>query len=245
MSNIYYISINMTNSSKEITSPSYLKVVRPLLCEHKGDATELRRLYPNFDPEVVPKDTYGLSYHLYGLPYLHLACCKNHFYAVRGLLQCGASLLRKDNKYQWTALHWASENKLWARGNNLNQQWRVDMVTWLLSEHSDARTTVNWVDKAMETPLYDAAYNGGTAIVRVLLAYGADITLKNVDGETALDIVRNGEKFTTIKVLKTAETCLKQQIVIGEWRPWKHSRFPRSYQNAMETLVVLAKTERN
>ena len=212
----------MANNEK-ITNPSYWKV-ELMLREHEGDASELRRMYPNFDPEAEAK---------HGRPYLHHACWRNHFHAVRGLLQCGASLLRKDDG-GWTALFWASFCG--------KKEGSVDLVAWLLSENSDTRATVNWGTDNAWTPLHIAAYTGSTTIVCMLLSHGGDITLKNTEGRTALDLARDRE---TIKVLETAETYLKKHIEIGEWRPQKHSEFSRFYQKAMETLVVLAKAESN
>ena len=199
-----------------------------MLRKHEGDATELRRLYSNFDPEAVAEDTYGH-------PYLHEACNLNHFYAVRGLLQCGASLLRKG-KFKKTALHRACCG---------NKESRVDIVAWLLSEHSDARATVNWVTTIGWTGLHISAVSETTAKVRIILEHGGDITLKDNDGKTALDIARKYNCLETTKILGKAEKCLKDLTKVGEWRHGKHSRFPRSYRKAMKTLVVLAKAESN
>ena len=211
----------MANNNEEITNPSYHSVVEPMLREHEGNAIELRRLYPNFDPETV---TTG------GLPYLHLACRKNHFQVVRGLLECGASLRRKSGRGS-TALYYACHG---------NQESRADMIMWLLSEHADARSTVNWADDNGWTGLHLAAAVRATAIVRVLLAYGADITLKSTHGETPSEVARRYGNIETTEVLVKAKRCLKQ-IETGEWRPWNHVNLPRLYQNAMYTLVILAK----
>ena len=231
MSNIYYNGNIMGNTNKKITNPSYRKVVEPMLRKYEGDATKLRRLYPNFDPEAVATSR---------LPYLLWACRVNHFHAVRGLLQCGASLRRKSDVGR-TALYYAC----CVAPCRSDAKSRVYMVAWLLSEHSDARATINWASNFGWTGLHITAYWGAAAMVRVLLSYGADITLKDTDGKTALDLARIYGGIETIKVLVKAETCLKQQIEIGEWRPQKHSRFSRSYRNTMKTLVVLAKAGTN
>ncbi len=208
---------NNNNEPQEITNPSYWEVVSPSLRKNDGDASELRRMYPNFDPDAVPDDTFGLSY-------LHFACLKNHFHAVRGLLQCGASLLQKD-MYGCTALF---------RTYGIHEG-RVDMVKWLLLEFSDARTTVNWADNRGWTPLHRAANEEATAIVRLLLAHGADHTLKNEGGETPAALARRYGRRET-KVLKDLDDLTKQ-----EWRPRSAQQFPPNYRAALRTIVVLAK----
>ena len=76
---------------KKIPNPNYIDVVR-ILRKHNGDPGGLMRLYPNFDPDVLPEANNG-RHHV--SPYLHQACFKNNFQAVRALVQCGASLLKR------------------------------------------------------------------------------------------------------------------------------------------------------
>eukprot|EP01046_Picozoa_sp_COSAG06_P050481 COSAG06_NODE_8006_length_2305_cov_8.946510_2_plen_93_part_00 len=47
---------------------------------------------------------------------------------------------------------------------------------------------------SQKTPLHFAAANGHTKICEMLLALGADPSLKNKDGKTALDEARRGRK---------------------------------------------------
>ena len=217
----------MGNTNKKITVPSYWNVVRPLLYKHEGDATKLCRRYPNFNPDAVPEDTCGL-------PYLLWACRVDHFHTVRGLLQCGASLLCKD-KHGRSVLHYTCRS--YTCHSCLSREYRVARLVWLLSEHSDVRATVNWADDEGWTPLHIAANSGATAIICVLLEHGGDITLKNTDGKTALDLAQNPSN----RILENAQTCLDKIIELCEWRHQKHSEYPRPYRNAMRTLVVLAK----
>ncbi len=250
-----------------ISNPLYHKVVQPLLDEHNGDASALLRAYPNFNPDEETADTFGS-------PYLHNACFYNHFYVIRGLLQCGAGLLSRD----------------YTGCTPLAQACRVDgrkevLVEWLLSEHADARATVNWTNDVGRTVLHGAALNGFCAMIHVLLKHGADITQKDFAGNTALHLattrcgiavarilLRHGANPTSknnngrtpteqahnlaeetphhhryftyrhlmVKLLQTAERA-QAILVIGEWRPNRHARFPHAYRAAMRTLVVLAK----
>lgn len=61
-------------------------------------------------------------------------------------------------------------------------------------------SNINYQDKTKFTPLMSAAYNGHVNLVELLLKHGADASLKNVDGETALDSVKGeiaaAEEFT-------------------------------------------------
>lgn len=49
-------------------------------------------------------------------------------------------------------------------------------------------TCVNATDKWAFTPLHEAAQKGRTQLCALLLAHGADPTMKNQEGQTALDL---------------------------------------------------------
>lgn len=210
-------------------NPSYYDVIEPLLRAHGGDASALLQAYPNFDAE-------GDSLHTYGVPYLHHACFRNHFHAVRGLLQGGACLLRKAEKCNGkTSLAFACSG---------DEESRVDMVQWLLSEHANARTTVNWTDTSGRTALWWGVYHGSTAIVKVLLFYGAISGLINVKAGGYIPgvILRVPEYHAVIApILKAAKLAHAQVRTLVEWRPWKQAEYARGYRGAIQSLVVLAK----
>ena len=93
---------------------------------------------------------------------------------VNELLKQGAELEWRDPYDGWTALavactygSYEAAEALCAHGAEL-----------------DARDVFQW------TPLMRAAFNGRTKICEMLLALGADPSLKNEDGETALDKAR-------------------------------------------------------
>lgn len=48
---------------------------------------------------------------------------------------------------------------------------------------------VNATDKWAFTPLHEASQKGRTQLCALLLAHGADPTLKNQEGQTSLDLV--------------------------------------------------------
>ncbi len=181
----------------DIPDPSYFEVVEPMLRADDGDASALLCAYPNFDPETV------LNFVKHVWPYLHTACDLNHFHAVRGLLQCGASLRRKG-AHGCTALHWAC---------NGDEESRADVVAWLLSRCDDVRrSTVNWSADDGNTALHIAAWWGQTKMVCTLLEHGADITLENKQGKTPLQDAREeGHKATAEVLVAAAHVTLEDR----------------------------------
>ncbi len=213
---------------KMTSKPSYRTIVEPLLREHDGDASELLRLFPNFDPDANARDTGANSY-------LRWAGYMNHFHAVRGLVQCGANLQLKG-RHGCTPLYWV------CRGHQKN---RTDMVAWFLSKSVDVRSTVNWANVHGWTPLHVAASCASSSAVRVLLKHGANPTLTNGVGETPSELARLEDwRIGTAKVLEAAERA-HSVLALGEWRPHRQVTFPRHYRAAMRTLVILAKAHKS
>jgi ankyrin repeat protein len=104
------------------------------------------------------------------------------YWAVEsGSLSILCQLLQKDVRVRqrsamgWTALHCAAD------GN------RVDMVPELLGS-PDA--DVNEQTNTLETPLHLAARRGHAAVVRLLLASGANSQATTASGETALELAK-------------------------------------------------------
>ena len=54
-----------------------------------------------------------------------------------------------------------------------------------------------------DTPLMDAAYLGKTEILRYLLESGADTSLKNKSGKTALDLAKAKGKPEAVTLLQS------------------------------------------
>lgn len=61
----------------------------------------------------------------------------------------------------------------------------VDVAALLIKYNA----CVNATDKWAFTPLHEAAQKGRTQLCALLLAHGADPTLKNQEGQTPLDLV--------------------------------------------------------
>lgn len=60
----------------------------------------------------------------------------------------------------------------------------VDVAALLIKYNA----CVNATDKWAFTPLHEAAQKGRTQLCALLLAHGADPTMKNQEGQTALDL---------------------------------------------------------
>jgi uncharacterized protein len=108
---------------------------------------------------------------------LMIACYKGNLPAVQALLDKGAEV----NKPGWTPLHYAA-----AIGNNKIVQILLDKSAYIDAE-SPNKTT----------PMMMAARGGHILTIKLLLDEGADATLKNDLGMSAIDFAEQNE-FTDI-----------------------------------------------
>lgn len=67
----------------------------------------------------------------------------------------------------------------------------VDIAALLIKYN----TCVNATDKWAFTPLHEAAQKGRTQLCALLLAHGADPTMKNQEGQTPLDLATVSPHF--------------------------------------------------
>jgi ankyrin repeat protein len=107
--------------------------------------------------------------------HLHLNALHGNAPMVADLLRMGASALAKDRDGN-TPLH------LGARGGH------IEVVKVLLDFSRDLAAVVNAVNKQNETPIHEVAGRGHKDVVETLLFYGADPSLKDSRGRTALDV---------------------------------------------------------
>lgn len=108
--------------------------------------------------------------------------------AWRGLTATAQTLVEKGadiNKTGWTPLHYAASSG------------QVAMLGWLLENHAyiDAQSPNG------TTPLMMAAMYGTQDAVELLLKQGADASLTNQQGLSALDFAERGERPDAIKTL--------------------------------------------
>ena len=103
---------------------------------------------------------------------LMIAAYKGKLDAVSALLDKGA----EPNQTGWAALHYAA-----AAGNNPVVQLLLDKSAYIDAESPN-----------QTTPIMMAARGGHILTVKLLLDEGADVTLKNGAGMTALDFARAG-----------------------------------------------------
>lgn len=103
-------------------------------------------------------------------------------------------LLDKDvevNRPGWAALHYAAIN-----GNPNIIKQLLDASAYIDAESPEDKMT----------PIMLAAVRGRTAAVKLLKDEGADITLKNADGMTALDLARHFDQKDVVEELTGQHT---------------------------------------
>uniref|UniRef100_A0A3P9IUG6 Ankyrin repeat and kinase domain containing 1 n=1 Tax=Oryzias latipes TaxID=8090 RepID=A0A3P9IUG6_ORYLA len=117
---------------------------------------------------------------------LHLACHQNQPDVVEKLLAAEANSNIAEDSNGWTPLHIACIGVCFP------------CVLKLLSYQAD----VNAVNSEKVTPLHLAAKQGCEAIVKALLMNGADGTMSDSSGSSALDVAQRSEKWEIVHLLK-------------------------------------------
>ena len=124
--------------------------------------------------------------------------------AMRGELKLAAALIDKDadvNKTGWTPLHYAASS---TQGDQLG-------VARLLIENAA------YIDAASpngSTPLMMAAMYGNTSTLKLLLDEGADPTLKNQLGLTAVDFAQRADRKEMVELIGAA---IRARQPKGKW----------------------------
>lgn len=114
--------------------------------------------------------------------------------AVKGNLELVKKLVARDadvNREGWAPLHYAASAGL---------EHSVEIAAYLLEESA-------YIDAASpngSTPLMLAAQYSNEAMVKLLIAEGADVSLRNQQGLTAVDFARKSERDYMVQLLSTA-----------------------------------------
>ena len=125
--------------------------------------------------------------------------------ALRGNLSAARALIRLDadvNKTGWTPLHYAASG---------TTQDAAAMVALLLEESA-------YIDAASPngtTPLMMAVRYGTADVARLLIEEGADPTLKNDLGLTAIDFARQADRTDMVDLV--AQAVRRRQPNRGRW----------------------------
>ncbi|XP_062873525.1 tankyrase, TRF1-interacting ankyrin-related ADP-ribose polymerase b isoform X2 [Trichomycterus rosablanca] len=131
---------------------------------------------------------------------LHLAAGYNNLEVAEFLLEHGADVNAQD-KGGLIPLH------------NAASYGHVDIAALLIKFN----TCVNATDKWAFTPLHEAAQKGRTQLCALLLAHGADPTMKNQEGQTALDLATADDIRALLMDAMPPDslpTCLKPQATV-------------------------------
>ncbi|KAM6987570.1 LOW QUALITY PROTEIN: ankyrin repeat and protein kinase domain-containing protein 1 [Tautogolabrus adspersus] len=118
---------------------------------------------------------------------LHLACHQSESEVVASLLAAKANPNVSEDCDGWTPLHTAC--------NSVS----FPSVLHLISHHAE----VNSVNLGKASPLHLAAQHGCISIVKALLLNGADRTLLDSSGSTALNVAQRCKKWDIVKLLET------------------------------------------
>jgi len=129
---------------------------------------------------------------------LMMAAIRGNLPAARALIAQGADV----NQQGWTPLHYAASS---------TSDDAPAMVTLLLEHHA-------YIDAASPngtTPLMMAVRNGLADTARLLVREGADPTLKNERGMTAVDFARQADREDMVEL--AAQAIRQRQPSRGKW----------------------------
>jgi ankyrin repeat protein len=125
--------------------------------------------------------------------------------AIKGNQELAKTLIARDadvNKTGWTPLHYAASGV---------QAQQPAMVALLLEQHAYIDAT----SPNGSTPLMMAAQYGTHEVVQLLLAEGADPTLKNLIGLSAVDFALRADRSEIVQTIAAA--VRQRQPSRGKW----------------------------
>ncbi len=187
-----------------------------------------------------------------GMTPLYYASCPH---MIKLLLSHGADANVKENIHQWSILSSFVSRSLETfkllveSGADINAKDKygfsvlrdaceadcIQIVQYLLDNGIDIQ---NDEVKVGLSPIWAACYNENIEIIKLLMYYGANPYRTNKDGYSAM--VEITEDIDIIPIIKQHYQLYR----LKEWRPWNHTKYPVDYQQAMQTLVQLAKAQK-
>eukprot|EP00042_Codosiga_hollandica_P031256 m.188050 g.188050 ORF g.188050 m.188050 type:complete len:238 (+) comp53593_c0_seq1:46-759(+) len=125
---------------------------------------------------------------------------KNLGECTRIVLACGSDIVTTPSDFEsfpkYTALHWAANNSC------------TEILEWFLKQHID----YDHVNEEGDTALIIAARWGYTDCLALLLGAGANVTIKDKDGMTALDWVRERGYEAPLALFEERRLAAQQNI---------------------------------
>ena len=112
---------------------------------------------------------------------LHLAAFKGHQNGVLLLLNAQAQINAKDNLNN-TPLHYSA---------GFGHQSCTKALLYSAEQQTNSQLQVSASNLKGETPLHLASRHGFSKIVKLLLEYGADVNVKNSNGDRPVDVAHN------------------------------------------------------
>ena len=131
---------------------------------------------------------------------LMMAAIKGHLEAARVLIEAKAEV----NKTGWTPLHYAASNP---------EPESKAMVALLLEHHA----YIDAESPNKTTPLMMAARYGSSETIQLLLEEGADPSLRNELGMTAVDFARSADRQSQADLIATFQPSKPAVPPSGRW----------------------------
>lgn len=186
------------------------------LAAHNGHShTTAFLLERGADPDGSPEA--GQQY--YGTP-LQSACCSRVTSIAKSLIEAGANVNLAEPARHRTPLHVAAHAH-----------------STILEDLLKAGADPNAQDKDGRLPMHDAVAENSVEHVRLLIQYGSNINVKDLNGKTALDIAIDNGFVNVIKALKGADASSIPQRSSVKDESGKY--FPNSEKDVLHTFFLL------
>ena len=122
-----------------------------------------------------------------GATLLHKAAWGDMPLIAHNLIEKHGMNIEYQDNFRRTAVHIAA------------YQGSCKVLKYLLLEK---QANVNAIDYEGRTPLFSGAYDGNNRVLKILCECGADLSVKDKNGMTALDFAFSKNEFETVKFLK-------------------------------------------